>query len=195
MTNIIVAIDKEDEELGGFFEDCDLDLNNFFSEKNLSVNSLQNNQLNHIYIGVVTEPLDTFTFLAYSHGSDNELLSKGIPYIDEHNVESFKNSLFYTCSCHTGKLLGSQLIENGCLSYIGYKDKFIVWDFNRSPFIECANYAIKEIYSGVTSEQAINNAKEKYNEHIDNYNNDLIGAAMLRSNRDALIHLGKCIQV
>ena len=194
MNDIILAIDEEDTELGSFFKDCGADLINFFEQKQITIDKLVASQINHVYVKVITENLNSFTFLAYSHGSDAQLVSNGTSYIDEDNADSFENSLFYTCSCDTGKLLGSKLVQKGCLSYIGYKDKFIVWDFNRLPFVECANYAIKQIYLGKGSEEALIMAKSKYNEYIDDYNNDLMGAAMLRSNRDVLIHLGEGVK-
>lgn len=73
------------------------------------------------------------------------MLAAGItPYIsDTINTTLFKDSLFYTCSCNTGKRLVELLIDNECLSYIGYKENFEIWDYNRKPFVECANYGFK----------------------------------------------------
>jgi len=191
MINTILAIDDQDEILGGFYSECLQDLENFENDK-ITLTSIRSNALNEANIVLRVPANGKFLFLAYSHGSENELLASGIiPYIsDTINTTLFRQSFFYTCSCSTGKRLGQSLIDNECSSYIGYKEKFQVWDYNRKPFVECANHGYKLFIQGESVDVIITKMKEKYNEHISNYNNDFFGAAILLANKNALVALG-----
>ncbi|MFT3846219.1 MAG: hypothetical protein QM725_14275 [Lacibacter sp.] len=191
MISTILAIDDGDEILGEFFADCLADLKNFENER-LDITYITSSRLNEASVSMLIPKDKKFVFLAYSHGSDNELLSSGTnPYVSEKvNITLFKNSFFYTCSCYTGKKLGEILIENECLSYIGYKEKFEVWNYNRRPFVECANFGFKLFVQGESVDLVLQKMKEKYDEQIDDYNNDYFGAAHLLANKNALVALG-----
>ncbi len=191
MISTILAIDERDHILGDFYTECLLDLENFENNRCL-IKAIKSNSLNELAISVSIPLEGGFIFLAYSHGSDTELLAGGVtPYISESiNTSLFKNSFFYTCSCSTAKRLGHILIENECISYIGYKEKFEIWDYNRVPFVDCANYGYKLFVQGDDVKTIIEKMKEKYDEHIDNYTNDIFGSAHLLANKRALIALG-----
>lgn len=191
MIKTIVAIDEQDEILGEFFNECLCDLENFQNDK-CAMTFIKSNALNDLSISLTVPKNEKFVFLAYSHGADSELLANGrTPYIsDSLNTTLFKSALFYTCSCFTGKKLGQLLIDNECISYIGYKEKFEVWDFNREPFVACANYGFRLFTEGHSVEIIIQKMKAKYDEQIDNYTNDFFGAAHLLANKNALISLG-----
>ncbi|MGJ7033719.1 hypothetical protein [Niabella hirudinis] len=191
MINAILAIDEQDEVLGNFYTECLTDLENFENDK-CSITLIKSNALNDLAVSLSIPKNGKFVFLAYSHGSDSELLAGGTtPYISETlNITLFKNSFFYTCSCSTGKRLGQLLIDNQCISYIGYKEKFTIWDYNRTPFVECANYGYKLFIQGYNIESIVEQMKAKYDEHIDNYSNDFFGAAYLLANRNTLLALG-----
>jgi hypothetical protein len=187
----IIAIDEQDEVLGDFFSECLQDLENFENDKT-TLSTIKSKALNEAGISLSVPADGKFVFLAYSHGSENELLASGaIPYVsDTINTTLFRESFFYTCSCSTGMRLGQSLIENKCSSYIGYKGKFEVWDYNRQPFVECANHGYKLFIQGENIESIIIKMKEKYDEHIANYNNDFFGAVILLANKKALVALG-----
>ncbi len=191
MVNVILAIDNDDATLGEFYTECLNDLENFENDR-CAITSLRSNQLNDLAISISVPRDCQFVFMAYSHGSDSELLEGGMrPYISEtSDLTLFKGSFFYTCSCNTGKRLGHSLISNECISYIGYKEKFGIWDFNRAPFVECANYGYKLFVQGENVQTILEQMKEKYNEKIDNYNNDIFGSVLLLANRNALLGLG-----
>ena len=196
MINTFLAFDNEDVDLGKFFTECSEDLISHFEINEIHYFLLNSPKLNSIIIEATLEKIKTFIFLVYCHGSDTELLARGVnPFINSDNAFNFSNSFFYTCSCHTGKGLAKTLIENGCLSYIGYNNKFSIWDYNRPPFIDCANFGIKLFLQGSSSEEILKRMLDKYNEHIDNYNHDVFGAAILLSNRRALRHLGSNIVI
>lgn len=191
MINVILAIDEQDEVLGGFYTECLQDLENIENDK-ITLTSIRSNSLNEATIVLKTPANGKFVFLAYSHGSENELLASGItPYIsDTINIKLFKESFFYACSCSTGKRLGQSLIDNQCSSYIGYKEEFQVWDYNRKPFVKCANYGYKLFLQGENVESIITKMKKEYDKHISDYSNDFFGSAILLANKNALIALG-----
>ena len=197
MVEVIGLFDNKDENLGLFFNLCYEDLNLFLKDSPLNISYFDSPKISEASVAIITESLDKFILLAYSHGGENELVRNGnIPYVTTKiNVDKFKNTLFYTCSCHTAKGLGEELINNGVLSYIGYKDKFEVWGYNMNPYIECANYGMKLFFTSTSTDAIIPLMKSKYNEHIDNYKNDIFGAAMLVSNRNSLIKKGKSITI
>lgn len=191
MINAILAIDEKDDVLGGFYTECLEDLESFITDK-CTLKCIKSNSLNEAAISLTLPKEGKVVFLAYSHGSDSELLASGTtPYISETvNTTLFQGAFFYTCSCSTGKKLGHSLIENNCGSYIGYKEKFEVWDFNRTPFVECANHGYKLFIQGNDVKSIIEKMRQKYDEHILNYDNDFFGAAHLLANRNALLALG-----
>jgi hypothetical protein len=196
MVDVIGLFDNEDDSLGLFFHLCYENLVSYLENNSINISYYDSRRLNEISISLITDSLDKFITLAYSHGSETELLRKNTPYIStEINIDKFTDSFFYTCSCHTGKVLGEELINNGTLNYIGYRDKFKVWGFNMNPYIDCANYGIKLFFENHCTNDIITVMKEKYTEHIDNYENDIFGAAMLVSNRNSLISLGNNISI
>ena len=196
MIDIYLAVDDEDITLGVFFTECSEDLIGYFNSIERKVIALNTRRLNKIAIEASLKDLNSFMFLAYSHEFDSELLVGGnLPYINIENSNLFSDSFFYSCSCNSSKILENSLIDSGCLSFIGYNNKFTIWDYNRLPFVECANYGIKLFYEGFNSLTIVLKMKEKYNYHIDNYKNDMFGAAILVSNSIALRHLGKNISI
>lgn len=192
MMSVIVAVDDLDDCLGEFFNECIGQIEVIEKAAKCDTRYIRSNQLNDATISFMIPQNKSFAFLAYSHGSDTELLQGGkTPYISESlNIDKFKQSFFYTCSCKTGKSLGQKLIDNECFCYIGYNEEFTVWDFNRKPFIECANYGFQLFLEGKEAKEIIDLMKAKYDESIDNYENDLIGAAHLLSNKNALVLKG-----
>jgi hypothetical protein len=191
MINTILAVDNEDSGLGSFFTECLQDIESFESEAK-SLDIVNSNALNDLTISLKLTNITKFIFLAFSHGSDDSLVVKGSnPYISSTlNIKRFTDSFFYACACDTGKVLGQTLINNGCASFIGYNDKFTVWGYNTRPFVECANYGYKLFLQGHDIGTIITMMKMKYDEHIDNYNNDIFGAADLLSNKNALVAYG-----
>ncbi|CAA0180617.1 hypothetical protein R5N98_01355 [Tenacibaculum maritimum] len=196
MIDVIGLFDNEDGSLGLFFHLCYENLVSYLEKNPINISYFNSPRLNGISISLITDSLGKFITLAYSHGSETELLRENIPYVStEVNIDKFSGSFFYTCSCHTGKILGKELVNNGVLNYIGYSDKFKVWGFNMDPYIDCANYGIKLFFEQKCTNDIIYLMKEKYNEYIDNYENDIFGAAMLVSNRNSLVSFGNNISI
>lgn len=191
MIQTILAVDNEDSILGEFFTECLKDIENYENEAK-SLNVIKSNALNELAISLKLSELSKFIFLAFSHGSKESLLSNGSsPYISINiNNGIFLNAFFYACACNVGEVLGRNLVENGCSSFIGYNKNFEIWDFNRNPFVQCATYGYKLFLSGCNIETIIEKMKEKYDEYIDNYENDIFGAMMLLSNKNSLVYHG-----
>jgi len=196
MINTIIAVDVDDDQLGGFFNSCISDLDIYFKENNHKPRYLNSKQLNVASINHFVLNTPNLFFLAYSHGSTNELVCNNTPYISSSiNHDIFTNSFFYTCSCKSAKNLGHALVQNGCLSFIGYSDNFEIWDFNQPPFVECANLGAKLFLDGITTEEVYTRMIDLYNSHIANYKNDMMGAAILLSNKRSLKHIGSNLNI
>ena len=196
MSRVIIAFDNEDVRMGDFFLACGEDLIAFLQGSNIQPILLRSNNLSEASVQIMTEPHPVFLFGAYSHGGADRLVVNNLPYISTTvNITTFNNSFFYTCSCHTGRILGQQLVNNGCRSYRGYNNTFTIWSFNIGPFVECANHGFKEFIQGKTVSQVVESMKMKYTEHIDNYINDIFGAAFLVDNRNALVWHGEDIDI
>jgi hypothetical protein len=191
MIQAIIAVDNNDSILGNFFTECLQKIENYTNPL-VQLDIIKSNALNDLTISLKVKNLSKIIFVAVSHGSEDSLLSNGVtPYISSNiNIDKFSESFFYTCSCLTGKMLAPKLIENGCSSYLGYDNSFSVWDFNRTPFVECATYGYKVYLEGHNIETVLEMMKLKYDEHINNYDNDYFGAVMLLDNKNALIAQG-----
>lgn len=197
MANTIIVVDEADSKLGFFFQICIEDLNVFFYEINIQPTLLNSGKLNDLSIQLTLQPFETFVFGAYSHGNQMGLFTSNNFYVSTTiNNNCFKNSFFYTFSCSSAYELGSNLIENGCLCFIGYNKIISIWSTYVQPFVICANHGIKLFYNGINTFQIINEMKKQYNIEIDNlYTFDFFIASILRENRDALVIHGNNIDL
>ncbi|OIQ22056.1 MAG: hypothetical protein BM557_01370 [Flavobacterium sp. MedPE-SWcel] len=197
MIDTVLVIDESDNTLGSFFQSCQNDLYAFFNLTGVNPTLINSNRLNDLSIKVTTEPLEKFIFGAYSHGDKNCLVKAQLPYISTAlNNSFFKNSFFYTFSCSSGYELGSNLIENGCLTFIGYNQVISIWSTYIKPFVECANYGLIRFYDGEDTYSIVEQMKVKYTNEIDSiYSSDFLIASILRENRDALVIHGENINI
>jgi len=197
MVNIVLAFDEGDEEIGSFNQGCKEDYEDFFSNSDYkNITYITSQTLNSINVQLKAEALLPFVFAAYSHGENHRLFSKEGDYISSTiNITSFKDSFFYTVSCHTGKQLGKELVENGCKCYFGYKDLFTSWSGYKE-FSDCANFGFFKFLEGISTDEVFGQMIINYNQNIDNlYLNDFLQASLLRANRDGLIKLGENITI
>ena len=197
MANTILAFDELDKVLGSFFQSCKENLDSFFTETAIQPTFLNSNKLNDLAIEIVTQDISSFIFGAYSHGRKDCLLkSARIPYVSKNNSTNFKKSFCYTFSCSSGRELGTNLIDNGCHCFIGYKDIIAIWSTYTKPFVECANYGLIQFFNGEESHIIINLMKDKYNKEIDDlYKKDYLIASILMENRNALVLYGDNINI
>lgn len=197
MTKTVMVFDELDDDLGPFFLYCKENLEVILNEKNITPNLLDSNKLNELSVQLVTTTLTNFIFGAYSHGGKNCLVRSNNPYVSTTiNIDCFKNSFFYTFSCSSGYELGSNLVENGCLCFIGYDNIVSIWSTYLRPFMECANYGLIQFFNGESTFSILSQMKEKYNIEIDSiYEDNFMIASILRENRDALVLHGNDINL
>jgi hypothetical protein len=197
MANTIIVVDEADSKLGSFFQVCIEDLNMFFNDINIQPTLLNSVKLNDLSVQLTTEPFESFVFGAYSHGNRNCLVKANASYVSTTiNNTCFNNSFFYTFSCSSGYELGGNLIENGCLCFIGYNKIISIWIGYIRPFVICANHGLKLFYHGLSTFQVVTEMKEQYNQEIDDlYPKDFMIASILRENRDALVKHGNDINI
>lgn len=197
MANIFLAFDENDDNIGSFNQGCKEDYQDFLEGKDHSVTYIDSKVLEPNNIEVTIKDNPPFIFAAYSHGGIDGLYVNGVGYISTGlNVTLFKNSFFYTVSCLTGTALGSELINNGCRCYFGYKTNFNSWAGYKA-FSECANFGLFKFLDGIDSNTVYDLMIEKYNEHIDDLreNNSSIQASLLLENRRGLVKLGDNISI
>lgn len=197
MINFAVVFDNEDKELGGFFKSGKDDLITYISNTNSTKHIVKQmdsrmcdstaiqNQINKINS-------NKFIFIVYSHGNESALISNGKAFISTANSNLFANSFFYSVSCLVGKDLGADLIKQGCLAFIGYKDEFQICRNDYSVTAECAHIGIKMFLDGETIRTAYDRMRSFYTHKLTKLVrfNDFINASSLRENRDNLVLIG-----
>lgn len=193
MIDIFVACDEKDQKLGDYFLVCMDNIKEVIQSKGYNFHPIQSDNLNVAYLEIRLSDLadKKKLFLAYSHGTEDSLLSSETYLHLNHGYQYFGQSLFYTFSCSSGIKLGPKLIESGCLAFVGYKSVVSIITTYQEIFSLCANHGIKEFIGGMTIKESYISMKEYYTEEIDNtYSKNFIVASELRQNRDSLILLG-----
>lgn len=196
MIDLIFAFDELDHDIGSFNQGCKEDYEEYFSESPYFLTFINSNQLNATNVQIKVTKLNSFIFVAYSHGEAHRLLTSSGEYISTsiNNLE-FKNSFFYTVSCNTGNELGNELCKQGCLCYLGYKSQFNSWSGYKQ-FSTCANVGLFKFVEGSSTASVMNLMKECYNNCIDGvYKEDYLVASLLRENRDGLIMIGEDLTI
>ncbi|WP_321369503.1 hypothetical protein [uncultured Draconibacterium sp.] len=201
MINVIIVSDDTDTHLGNYFLNCKEDISQFFDGQNEVLENtvilIPQDTCNQAFVDLTVEEINdgSFVFIAYSHGNERYLRSNGGNYIQAGvNTNNFANSLFFTNSCLSGKELGKDLIDNGCISFVGYVEE--VYGFLNDEYmavsINCDNACIKSFFSDTISiSLAFERMKKYYTSQIDKYKSlDPIFAARLVSNREALVLYG-----
>ena len=203
MIKFVIAFDNQNTKLGQYFEDCKNDIAALLEEQSHLVkyhSQLPSNQCNEAYIDIAIPQLNPnpFIFVSYTHGTHNGLICNGNYFVSIVNSCYFANSLFYSTACFVGRKLAPELINNGCKTFIGFKDESKVIFENpvdRKVFIDSDNFGIKMFLtkSDATIGQSFESMKNYYTQKIDYYEYTLkntIMASFLRENRDALVCLG-----
>lgn len=197
MIRIILAFDEQDVSMGSFNRGCLESYQEYFGDNDERVTIIKSAQLNELNIKFQTDGKQPFIFTAYSHGNQNgELHSiNGVYLSTTVNNTLFTKTFVYTVSCHSGKKLGEELVNNGCTTFFGYKTVYQYWD-GYVCFPECANFGFFLFIEGQRSNDIYNEMITKYNDCIDKtYQENYLVASLLRDNRDALIHLGEDVNV
>jgi hypothetical protein len=203
MINIIVAYDDKNANLGTYFEDCRNQLLSIIEEQKKSINynqhELSSNHCNNVYIDILMPQYkpNPFIFIAYSHGNEQALHCENEYYIKKDvNTHHFANSLFYTTACSTGKELGDDLIDKGCLAFIGYRSNTVAFTESSRKEISrnCDNAGIIAFLSDdITIFEAFEKMKNFYAQEINRLNGvkDVLFAGHLVEAMESLVFLGK----
>ncbi len=191
MIKFILAYDENDTQMGRFFNMCAIDLkNSLVADKHELVLEIPSQRLNTYFLEF-SLPLYTeakFIFTAYSHGGEDRLTSSETYLSTDSDLQVFQNSLFYTFSCLTGIHLGSRLVDEGCLAFVGYKIKAHIITHNEDVFTECSNFGLKQFISGKSIGDSLKQMKDKHSELIDaTLEKYPLVALTLRRNRNGLI--------
>lgn len=192
---IFIAYDDLDDDLGEYFTICATDMKVFFENLTLPIHEINNRMLNQIYVDITLNDFIEipFIFIAYSHGSNCELLSNGQYYLKKNeNIKPFKNSLLYSFACEAGQSLGNNIVAtNGGHGFFGYTNKASVYSTYLHLFSDCANEGIKRLMDNFTFQEAYDAMVLKYNNHIDEvYFKNFLVASILMENRDGLVFNG-----
>lgn len=201
MINIILISDDRDDLLGDYFLSCKSDITDFFdAHRNILDNLLivvPSERCNQALIDfeVAKYNHSPFVFIAYSHGNERTLKCNGNSIVQAGlNTRGFLNSLFLTNSCLTGKILGEDLVVNGCTSFVGYNEEIFGFlsEQYKTVSINCENACIKSFFSeNISISMAFERMKNYYSTQIDKYEAlDPLFASMLVKSRESLVILG-----
>lgn len=197
MINLKIAFDEESAELGSYFEECKKDLIDFINgiEFLFDIDPIQARLCNPVYIQYRIFLLNSsrFLFVAYTHGRADALTVNDHPYVEVVGCEIFRNSLFYSTACHSGKILGEEIIVKGGHAFIGYNESIQALALHvRDISIRCDNSGIKFFIQGHTIGEAYDLMKLFYKTEIHRLvrQKDLGNALILRDNLSRLVFFG-----
>lgn len=197
MINLLVACDTDDFHLGDYFTKSHEMLIKNISNPNIISKSIvgDNCVSENINRSIVSLESRQFVFVAFSHGSEDDLNIYGRPYINIENCHNFKGALFYTAACYCATNLGRELVNNGCNAFIGYRDKVHIHPEYYDEFIECENYGILEfINTDKSLNDVYNEMHKKYEDVIERLSGgnikDTLIASTLLENQEQLEILG-----
>lgn len=138
MLNLLVVYDNEDVHRGDYFQASYQHLfdnttidTNYLNRRFLHTTAAQTHTIDHHTGQFNGQP---FVFVAYAHGSENELFLANMPYIHRQNAYLFAQTLFYACSCWAAKELGQNLRQQGCKVFIGYDAPISTLNPETEPF-------------------------------------------------------------
>ncbi|KAA9325171.1 hypothetical protein [Adhaeribacter soli] len=194
MLEVIIACDEDDQKAGSYYLGCARSITQLLLSQNnqFKITNVSKNLLNQYYIEAILTRLsqEKFIFFAFSHGKENCLDCEGGAYLTSSlNLTHFNQSFFYTFSCLSGNHLGPTLIDNGCISFLGYNKVVHHWSTHEEVFIQCANYGFEMMLQGDSAGVAKRKMEDNYYEQSKKFEGgffDLISGILL-DNRDALV--------
>ena len=196
MINALIVSDVSDARLGSFFKKCKTKTEQILDTSKIDFNNefVDEKALFDMVVPLKIEGFrkQPFLFTSFSHGSDTQLLQGGnLPFIaTDRNFECLTNAFAICFACSSGKILGAEACENGCLCFIGYNSTVWVQFYfgAEQKFIEAATIGLNAFVEGKTSGQIVDYIKDSYNTSIDEYyETDMLTASLFMDNRDALV--------
>lgn len=184
---ILIAFDGEDSELGHFFHSCADAIRQAVVNAGLDYELIGTHNLTKDEINARTKDADEYIFCAFSHGNDSALVCNGKLYVEANvNVCNFYNSIFYTFSCNTAKIIGQEFKDAYVAGYFGYNDVVSVVLGYEDMFVKCAVSGLLSYILGKTLAQARQDMIEEYDRQIVNGEVNLVYASLLK-NKQALV--------
>ncbi|RTZ01334.1 hypothetical protein EKM02_06180 [Flavobacterium sp. RSP49] len=169
MIKTLISYDDQDYTLGAYFQKSYEELTSRIKNPKIAPNYLDGSMctFDGVRDGINANNSDKFVFVAFSHGDEDCLQTSSESYVDSTNCPSFKSSLFYSTACSCSSKLGPELIENGCYSFIGYRDTVLIHPDYHNDFIDCEIHAIVEFFNTeITIGEAYKSMHDKYDETV-----------------------------
>lgn len=184
---IFIACDNEDRKLGHFFLSCHDKIREVAVTKGLDYKSLTSQHLTKDIINKYTSKADEYIFSAFSHGTEDSLISGTGVYIGANdNVKNFYSSIFYTFACKTANVIGQEFKDTYVLGYFGYNNDVWVVPKYENIFVECATKGLVSYIEGKTLKEAANDIIAEYDNYLKMTKINLIYALLLK-NKQALV--------
>jgi hypothetical protein len=199
MINLLVAYDDNDGDLGDYFEQSHEIVSRLTSTlPAINHTAIRGLDCSFEAINLATRAVNDnlFIFAAATHGDSDCLVnSQSDVFIDRTIAGAFRNSFFYSTACCAGSILGPELLQNGCLSFIGYDDiSTAPSDENYNAlFINCEFYALFQFLSTTNSvQQVYSDMLVEFENQIDLLfeSDEIITGIELQKNYYCLILLG-----
>jgi len=115
----------------------------------------------------------------YGHGQEDRLgdwAMQILPIIDKRNIHLFRDSIFYTMSCLSGKELAQIAINEGVRSYFGHNVRYFAFANNLKAdydffddWVKLVNYIPKRLILGDTTGAALRKYESFANSIFANY--------------------------
>jgi len=125
----------------------------------------------------------------YDHGSEDAIYGNDlVPVIDLDNVSLLKGRTAYNMNCLSAKTLGKAAYKEGCLAYWGSITEVSFTSDAEEKFGEALNYGLLMVVEGKTWLEALQLARDKMTEIVDELvsQGNGLAAMLLREDRDAL---------
>lgn len=195
--NSILFYYDNDHRLGNYFSNCaDNAVSLLNTKPHIKQTHITNSNCNFAYIENVELPRhkEKSLFLIYSHGEKNSFYKSNdsTPFI--HSTITcdlcLDGGLVYTNACSTGEEFGKNLSSKNA-SYFGYDKEISVYLQYERIFIECDNWGLYKLLEGETLIESRKQAKDKFNQKIDElYKISPIAAGFLEDAKDSIVIYG-----
>ncbi|MEO9476762.1 MAG: hypothetical protein ABJG41_14565 [Cyclobacteriaceae bacterium] len=198
MIDVIVGYDDNDSELGGYFELSFKEFEDACSSVNdLNVTSIAGLDCTQEVLKETVDSLDQnrFVFVGLLHGNDEQLLTDNDVFVDVEDIDHLSNSFFFSPSCSTANKLGSELIDKGCLCFIGcIRETYATYEDYYDIYIKCETECLRcFLVTGVSIESSYNQMMSLFDEQIallSEENDEILVAMELIGNRDSFVIMG-----
>lgn len=169
MNYILVAYEDTSGVLKSYFIEARNNLNDFLLSKSKNIlNDIKNDCNSKTFIrNCIVQSNQELNLIFYSHGDEISIVDNNneefLTY--EMDLSSIKINIFYSTACETAKgKLKSKIIKHSKF-FFGYNSiAYVVVGNNnvKDIFIECDNFCIKEIASGIEDKNLLEIKTDKF---------------------------------